>query len=172
MHLKADKRKLTIRRPYYNPLAILFGIPTVAISLIIFSVYSLSVHVNKISYFIGYIKYFIRFRSVSIDIFWSSECSRSNWTTPLWPFLQANINGVLPQMSLVLSSIILAWWFRSSLTTSLRPCMQAIMNAVHPWVSLAFRLKFSSISEPEKLRSYWTTSFRPLSQANMNAVMS
>ena len=30
MHLKADKRKLTIRRPYYNPLAILFGIPTIA----------------------------------------------------------------------------------------------------------------------------------------------
>ena len=69
MHLKADKRKLTIRRPYYNPLAVLFGIPTVATSLIIFSVYLLCVHVNKISYFIGYIKYFIRFRSVSIDIF-------------------------------------------------------------------------------------------------------
>ena len=31
MHLKADKRKLTIRRPYYNPLKILFGIPTVVL---------------------------------------------------------------------------------------------------------------------------------------------
>ena len=69
MHLKADKRKLTIRRPYYNPLAVLFGIPTVATSLIIFSVYSLSVHFNKISYLFGYIKYFIRFRNVGIDIF-------------------------------------------------------------------------------------------------------
>ena len=59
MHLKADKRKLTIRRPYYNPLAILFGILTVVTSLHIFSVYLLWCHVNKISYLFGYIKYFI-----------------------------------------------------------------------------------------------------------------
>ena len=41
--------------PYYNPLAVLFGIPIVATSLIIFSVYLLWCHVNKISNLFGYI---------------------------------------------------------------------------------------------------------------------
>lgn len=65
MHLKADKRKLTIRRPYYNPLKILFGIPTVATSL--FSL--LWMHFNKISYLFGHMLYFKMYRNVCIDIF-------------------------------------------------------------------------------------------------------
>ena len=61
------------------------------------------------------------------------ECSSIKLTTSLCPFLQANINAVLPKSSFALSSML-----RSSecsninLTISVCPNMQAHINAVIP----------------------------------------